>query len=229
MAKDIVARLKVGSKTFEIMVNVDSAMKIRKNLGENVQNALAINTIFTNARNGSKAGGADLMTAFGTEDIIQIATRIIKKGEMEIPQEYRDTEQENKKKKVIDYFVRNAIDVKSGRPFTPQMISSAIDQAGVNIDNRSLEQQLTVITEKLQTILPLRIETKKLAITIPAVHTGKAYGVFNDYKEKEDWLPNGDLRVIINVPIGLQSEFYDKLNAITHGAALSEEIKEAKK
>ena len=35
-------------------------------------------------------------------------------------------------------------------------------------------------------------------------------------------------RVTVNVPLGLQSEFYDKLNAITHGAALSEEIKEEK-
>ena len=57
------------------------------------------------------------------------------------------------------------------------------------------------------------------------MHTGRAYGIINEYKEKEEWLGNGDLKVIVNIPVGLQSEFYDKLNSITHGAALTEELK----
>lgn len=229
MPKDTVARIRIGSKTFEVVVDLELAVKLRKGMPGSIQNALLSNVIFTNAKNGSKASSEDLMSAFGTEDVFQIAEKIVKKGEVEISKEYRDNEQENKKKKIIDYFVRNAVDARSGRPFTPQVISSAIDQTGVNIDNKSMDQQLSAITEKLQAILPLKIETKKLAITIPAIHTGKAYSVVNEYKEKEDWLANGDLRVIVNIPVGLQGEFYDKLNGIIHGAALTEEIKEIKK
>jgi len=218
-------KIKVANKPFEIMVDLEKALKLRKGEPVNIQQALLVNEIYVNHKTGSKAASADLMTCFGTTDVLAVADRIIKKGDIQLPQEYRDDQQEAKRKKAIDWFVRNAVDARNGRPFTPQMIESAIKQAGVNITNVPIEQQIADITGKLQILLPLKIETKKIAITLPAVYTGKAYGIFNEYKEKEEWLSNGDLKVIINIPVGLQLDFYDKLNAITHGAALSEEIK----
>ena len=58
------------------------------------------------------------------------------------------------------------------------------------------------------------------------MHTGKAYGLLAEYKEKEEWLSNGDLQITLNIPVGIQMEFYDKLNSITHGSAITEEINE---
>ena len=220
-------KIKVANKPFEIMVDLDLALKLRKGEPVNIQQSLLVNDIFVNHKTGSKAASADLTTCFGTTDVLAVATRIIQKGDIQLPQDYRDEQQETKRKKVTDWFVRNAVDARNGRPFTPQMIESAIKQACVNITNAPVEGQIAAITEKLQVVLPIKIETKKLIITLPAIYTGKAYGVFNEYKEKEDWLSNGDLKVTINIPVGLQSEFYDKLNAITHGAALSEEVKQA--
>jgi ribosome maturation protein SDO1 len=81
------------------------------------------------------------------------------------------------------------------------------------------------LVAKLQPIIPIRIETKRISLTIPARFTGQVYGLLKDYKESEDWLANGDLKAIINIPAGMQLDFYDKLNAITHGAVLSEELK----
>ena len=52
------------------------------------------------------------------------------------------------------------------------------------------------------------------------------YGLVAQYKEKENWLNDGSLEVIVNVPAGIVIDFYDKLNSITHGSALTEEIKE---
>ena len=92
--------------------------------------------------------------------------------------------------------------------------------------NTSIESQIPEIIEKISAILPIKMETKKIRILVPAIHTGKAYGVFSQYKEKENWLSNGDLEVIVSVPSGLLMDFYDKLNAITHGSAITEEIKE---
>lgn len=219
-------KISVGGKHFEIMVDLQLALKLRKGEPVNIQNALLVNEIFVNHKTGAKAASADLMTAFGTADVLAVADRMIKKGDIQLPKDYRDEQQDNKKKQVTDWLVRNAVDVRSGRPFTPQMIENALKQAGVNITNVPVDQQINTITESLKTILPLKIETKKIAITIPAIHTGKVYGLVKDYKEKEDWLSNGDLKVIINIPVGLQMEFYDKLNAVTHGAALTEEIKQ---
>jgi ribosome maturation protein SDO1 len=225
-ARNTLARIKINNKHFEIMVDLDLALKLRKGENVNIQNVLLANDVFTNSQNGSKASSSDMITCFGTSDVNAVATRIVQKGDIQLPKDYKDEQSENKKKQVVDFFVRNAVDARTGRPFTSQMIENALDQKGINITNQPLDRQISGITEALKTILPIKIETKKLAITIPAIHTGKVYSIINQYKEKEDWLNNGDLRVIINIPVGLQMEFYDKLNAVTHGSAVSEEIKE---
>jgi len=224
-ARNTLARIKINNKHFEIMVDLDLALKLRKGENVNIQNVLLANDIFTNSQNGSKAASADMMTAFGTADVLAVATRIVQKGDIQLPKDYKDEMQDNKKKQIVDFLVRNAVDARTNRPFTPTSIENALSQAHINISNQPIDSQISSITEALKTILPIKIETKKLSITIPAIHTGKVYALINQYKEKEDWLNNGDLRVIINIPVGLQMEFYDKLNGITHGSALSEEVK----
>ena len=152
--------------------------------------------------------------------------KIVKKGQVAVTQEFRDENLENRKKQVIDFLVRNAVDARTGRPFTPEMLENSIKEAGVRIEDKPVDKQINNILEDLKKVIPLKIETKKLKIKIPAEHTGKIYGILQEYKEKEDWQGDGSLVVILNIPVGIQSEFYDKLNNITHGTALSEEVKE---
>ena len=129
-SKIVPAKMKVNGKNFEILVDVESALKLRKGLPVNIKNVLAADGIFTNSKTAAKAASADLITAFGTEDIYAVADRIVKKGDIEIPQELRDAEQENRRKKITDFFIRNAIDAKNNRPFTPQQIESAMNHVG---------------------------------------------------------------------------------------------------
>ena len=82
------------------------------------------------------------------------------------------------------------------------------------------------ILEQLSKVIPIKIEVKRVKVIIPAMHTGKAYGVISTYKETENWLNDGSLEVVVKVPAGMIMDFYDKLNSITHGSALSEELKE---
>lgn len=225
MATNTLVKMRVGSKHYEILVDLELALKLRKGEPVNIQNVLLANNIFTNHKSGEKAADSDLMAAFGTSDVLAVADRMVKKGDIQLPKEYKDEQQDNRRKQVVDWIVKNAVDAKTGRPFTSQIIEKALEQAKVNVTNVPLDQQISGITESLKTIIPLKVETKKLALTIPAQYTGRVYGVVNQYKEKEDWLADGSLKVIVNLPVGLQSEFYDKLNAVTHGAALSEELK----
>ncbi len=126
----------------------------------------------------------------------------------------------------MDFLSRNASDPRSGKPYTPDKIKTALAEAHVNIKNVSVEQQIQDIVSALSSIIPIKLETKRFKITIPAIHTGKVYGVVNQYKEKEDWKNNGDLEVVAKIPAGLVMDFFDKLNSVTHGSALTEEIKE---
>jgi len=218
------ARIKQKGKHFEIIVDLDKALSFKK--GEPINDFLEGNEIFSDSKKGMKAPVSDLKESFGTDNIQEIAEKIVKSGEVLLTQDHRDEEKEKKYKQVIDFLVNNSIDPQTSNPITGDRIKSALEQAHINIKNIPIENQITDIVEKINKIIPIKIETKKVKMTIPAIHTGKIYGLVNQYKEKENWLSNGDLEVIINVPSGIIIDFYDKLNSATHGSVLTEEIKE---
>ena len=219
------ARIKQKGKNFEIIVDLDKALAFKKGSGS-VSDFLEADTIFTDSKKGFAASDKDLQEAFATTDTNAIAEKIVKNGEILLTQEHRDEARETKVKQVVDFLTMNASDPQTGRPHTSDRIKSALDQVQVNIKNTPIESQIPEIVSKISSILPIKLETKRIKITVPAIHTGKTYGLFNQYKENENWLSNGDLEVTINMPSGLIMDFYDKLNSITHGAALTEEIKE---
>jgi len=223
---NVEARLKVKGKEYQILVDADKALELKKGSDVSIDEVIAIDEIFYDYKKGLKASFSDLEDAFGTSDVKEVAKKIIVQGEIVLPSEYRKKDQENRVRQVIDFLVRNAVDSTTGKPIPETRIEEAIKQASVNIENKPVEVQINKILSKLKEIMPISIETKKLRVTVPSAHSGKVYGLLNEYKEKEEWLGNGDLVCVINIPAGLEMEFYDKLNAVTHGSAIVEEIKE---
>ena len=174
------ARIKKAGKRFEIIVDLDDAMKLKK--GEISLISVEGDSIFSDSKKGQRASPSDLKQAFGTEDVSEIASIIIKEGEVLTTQEYRSEEQEKKFKQVVDFLVSNAINPQTNNPHTPERIRSALEEAHVNIKNVPVENQISEIVELVSKIIPIKIETKKIKITIPALHTGKAYGIVNQYR-----------------------------------------------
>ena len=220
----VIARIKVNGKHFEILVDADLAIAMKKTGEGNIDEILSVDAVFSDSKKGLHAATSDLDEAFGSSVVNDIAKQIITKGEIQIPQEHREKMRGEKFKQVVDFLVRNSINPQTSNPYTPERIERALDEAGVNITNKPIETQVKGIVSDLSKVLPIKIETKCLKIVIPAQYTGQAYGLLNTYKESEEWLGNGDLQIIVNVPTGFQMEFYDKLNAATHGSAVSEEV-----
>ncbi|MCK5625171.1 ribosome assembly factor SBDS [Candidatus Pacearchaeota archaeon] len=218
------ARIKKAGKNFEILVDLDDALKFKK--GEISSIDAEGDKIFTDSKKGQVPSTDDLNEAFKTTDTNQIVETIIKNGEIQLTQEHRGAEQEQKFKQVVNFLATNAVDPQTKNPHTPERIRNALEQAHINIQNTPIENQIKDIIAEVSKIIPIKLETKKVKITIPAIHTGKAYGVVSQYKEEEKWLDNGDLEIIVSVPSGIIIDFYDKLNSITHGSALTEEIKD---
>jgi ribosome maturation protein SDO1 len=218
----VTARIKIKGKHYEILVDLDEALKVKAGKG-NIASAVISQYVCTDIKKGIKASNADLTDAFATTDLYTVAKKIILSGEVQKTQEFRDTEKENKIKQVLNLIIKNAVD-QNGRPYTEERLKRAIEESHYNFDNRPPEQQMPLLVEKLKTIIPIKIEMKKIKLTIPAQYTGQVYGLLKEYKQSEDWLPNGSLKAVINIPAGMQLDFYDKLNNITHGAVQSEEI-----
>ena len=218
------ARIKQKGKHFEIIVDLDSAMKFKK--GQTSFFEAEDERIFANSRKGEVASNSDLMSSFGTTDIAEIAKRIVKEGEVLLSQDYRDEEREKRLKQVVDFLSKNSVNPQTGNPHTPDRIHKALEEAHVNIKNAPIDSQIADIINQISGIIPIRVETKKIKILIPAIHTGKAYSIISQYKEEENWRNDGSLEVIVSVPAGMLMDFYDKLNSATHGSSLTEEMKQ---
>ena len=199
---EVIAKLKHGNKEFEILVDLDKAIDFKQGKPVEIRNVLAFDKVFTDVKKGMHASEADMKSEFKTTDVYQVAEQIIKKGTVQLTAEYRQKLRDAKVKQIVAFLSRNCIDPQTNLPHPPLRIENAIDEASVQID-----------------------EFKKLAVRIPAEHTGKAYSALKEYMTKEEWQSDGSLIAICELPAGLQMEFYNKINSLTHGSAETKEIK----
>ena len=219
-----IARIKKASKHFEVIVDLEEALKFKR--GESDSFEIEGDRIFTDHKKGLVPSQEDLKNAFGTTDVGEIAKRIVKEGEVLLTQEYRSEEREKKFKQAVDFLVRNAVDPQTGNPHTAERIKNALEQSGINLKNAPIESQIKEIIEAVSKILPIKIKTKKVKVIIPPIHVGRAYGLVSQYKEQEEWKDDGSLEVVLNIPQGHLMDFYEKLNSMTKGSAIAEELKE---
>ncbi len=219
------ARVTKNGKHFEILVDLEQAMKFRKDEpGSSLSSAVLTNAVFHNLKSGEQASRESLMEAFETSDFQTVATKIIKGGEVVKTVESMKENQDKKYKQVVDFLVKSAVSPE-GRPYTPDRIMKSLSEAHVNIKNKPIESQVIEIIEQLSKVLPIKMEKKRVKLTIPVAHTGKAYGLVKEFMVEEKWLENGDLQVIIEMPTAMIFDFYDKINKATQGSVMSEELK----
>jgi len=226
--KAVIARLKAEGDKYEILVDCDTALQFRQGKNVSMEDVLASEKIFTDAKRGIVASQHRMMAIFGTEDHEEIAKIILKKGEVQITAEHKGKEIEEKKRQILAYIHRNGVDPKTHMPHPPQRIELAFEEAKIHIDERKgVNEQVNDIVKKLQPILPIKFERKQIAIRIPAQFAAKIYGTVKGMSVivKEDWLDDGSWKGIVEIPAGMQNDLFDKLNSMTHGSIEVETLK----
>src|SRR6056297_3173079 len=114
------ARIKKDGKHFEVLVDLENAMKFRK--GETDFLEPEIDRVFKDSKKGEVPPVSMLEEAFGNTDPIEITKEIVKKVEVLLTEVYRDAKKEKKLKRVVDFLSRNAINPQTGNPYTPERI-----------------------------------------------------------------------------------------------------------
>ncbi len=224
----IVARYDKKGKHFEILVDPKAVEMILEGKQINILDYLAIDLIFKDARKGDKASEESLKEVFGTTDVAEIAIKIIKEGDFQLTTKQRREMQERKRKAIVDYIARSSMDPRTKLPHPRDRIERAIEEAGVHIDAfKPVEEQIKKVIDAIRPILPISIENVKIEIRIPAQYAGRAYGeLINMGKmHKEEWLSDGSFKCILEIPAGMQTQLYDKLNAITKGEVVTRLLK----
>jgi ribosome maturation protein SDO1 len=231
-ANQALARLKKQNMTFEIIVNPKLAFTYiqeyrHPSTDENktipsIIDILEIDIIYNDASKGERASEDDLMYVFKTTDVIQIAKHILEEGTLQLTQEQRKELAEKKRKQIINWVSKNAIDPKTNLPHPPARIENAMEYGKIRVDPfKSIDEQLKDIVKKLMEYLPIRVEQVKLAVRMPAEYGGKAYGLVKRFgtMEKEDWSSTGNWICVLTLPAGRQADFIDSIEKLTRGKA----------
>jgi ribosome maturation protein SDO1 len=219
------ARLKTHGKTFEIVVDPDLAIRYKeiqksgKSSDLDLTEIVKSEEIFYDASQGIFASETEINDIFGTNEPLEAAEQILRDGEIQITAEHRARIREQKRKKIVDIIHRNAIDPRTNNPHPTTRIETAMDEAKVKIDElRKAEEQVDDIVHKINPILPIKFEKKKIEVKVFADHAAQLYGFFKKWKIlDESWNSDGSLSVKLEIPAGLQNDFFDKLNSMTQG------------
>jgi|TARA_B100001971_G_C18216468_1_gene554202 ribosome maturation protein SDO1 len=217
----IIARLKTNNQTFEILVDCNMALALKEGKNVDMKDILAAVKIFSDAKKGLEASENAMKQIFETSDPEDIAKTIIQKGEIHLTSEYKTNLREQKRKQIINVIHVNGVDPKTHLPHPPQRIENAFEEAKIHVDEfKSVQEQVQEVLKKIRPILPIKFEVKEISVKIPADFAAKSYQILNSFgtKLKEDWQSDGSLLTVLEMPGGLENDFYDKLNSLTHGS-----------
>lgn len=217
----VIARLKKGGR-FEILVDPDGALALRKGEKIDIEDVLAVEDIFEDAHKGDRVPEDDLLRAFRTIDVLEIAKKIVENGEIQLTTDQRKKIVEQKKKKVVDIIATNAINPQTNTPHPPSRIERAIEEAGVHIDIfKSTEDSVNEVMKKIRPLIPIRFEEVEVAVKVSAEHAAKSYGDIRKFGKlvKEEWQNDGSWIGIVKIPAGIQDDFYSLVNHLTKGEA----------
>jgi ribosome maturation protein SDO1 len=219
--KFTVARITIGTEHFEVLVKPEKAFDYRLGKIAAITEVLVTETIFSDANKGTRVAEENLRKAFGTTDGLKIAESILKKGTLQLTTEQRRKMTEEKRKQIIDFISRQAVDPRTNLPHPPLRIENAMEQIHYPIDPfKPVEEQAKDIIKLLRPILPLKIEQLAVGVTLPAQYSAKAYGTIKNFGtiKREEWRPDGSWHGVLEMPAGLYAPLIEKLGEITKGS-----------
>ncbi len=215
----VTARFDSKGEKFEILVDPDLALELRKGREVNYADLLAVETVFKDAAKGTEQSPEALSKAFGTTDIQQVAQKIITQGEVQLTTEQRRRIRETRIRETIEFIARNAVNPQTNAPHPPKRIENALAEAKIRIDEmKSVEEQVPGIIKELGKIIPISLERIRIAVKIPTEHAAKTEHVLHKYNlVNEQWQADGSLVAIVEMPAGLKLDFLNALNSTCHG------------
>jgi len=189
-----VVRYSFEGEKFEILVKPDPALDYKLGKKKDVSAVLVSEEIYTDSGKGTKPGNEKLLKAFKTEDQAEIAHIILQKGILNLTTDQRRKMIDEKKKQIVQFIVKTYVDPKSHLPHPPIRVEQAMKDARVSVDpQKSVDEQMQDIVEKLRSIIALKSENLQLEIIIPAQYASQSYAVLKSVGslKNEEWQNNG--------------------------------------
>ncbi len=215
----LIARLERNGEHLEILVDPKKGYEYKTGVKKDFSNVLAFDEVFKDANKGERATAAALKKAVGTDDVMKAAQFILDHGELQLTTDQRRKAVAEKHAKIVALIAQMVMDPKTKAPHPPARIELALAEARFHVDAfKRAEEQVEDAIESIREIIPISTDKIKVAVKVPANFAPKVYGLLKEFGiQKEEWGSDGSLMVVLEMPVGLEAGFYDRLNNQTAG------------
>lgn len=216
----VVARWVVGGNHFEVLVDPLAVQAVKNGTEIDLEKRLRQDCIYKDAKKGDKISDEFLLKQFNTTDVVAIAKQIILLGEVQITTDQRRAMTETKRRQIVDFIARNAINPQTGAPHPAARISAALDEAKFHVDPfKDEETQAKEALDKLRPLIPIRLEHVKVRVRVQAAMYPK---IISDIKAlghilEEEWGTDGSWTGVVDIPGGAQADLQERLKGKTKG------------
>lgn len=219
LEKAVVARFEHSGHRFEVLVDPDLAFAIRQGQDVKTDSLLANELVYKDANKTEEASSELVQKTFGTTDVLTVALRIIKDGNVQLTTEQKRHLMDVRKKEIVNFIVMNAINPQTSAPHPPQRIENALSEIRFQPDLfKSTQEQVNEALKEIRKLIPISLEKLRVVVRIPTQYAAKCTPIFHQYGvQKEEWQNDGSLVGLFELPVGLKQDLFNKLNSLTQG------------
>jgi ribosome maturation protein SDO1 len=220
----VLARLEKGGKRYEVLVDSELVDAFQENPESvNIDDLLAIDEVFHDARAGDRPTEEALTSNFDTLDIVKLTQIILDRGSIQLTTNQRKAMVETKRQQIIHEIHSTAVDPRTKSPHPRTRIELAFEESKFNVDPfKTVEVQVKEAVAMLKPMIPLSFEAVRLAFRIPAGGYQAVHQFLRTHVEKDEWLSNGDWACVIECSAAIKDSLVSKVL----GKAKGSEVKE---
>jgi len=218
----VLARYEYGGKRYEILIDPTLVDAYRNDAQSvDLDDLLATDEVWHDARAGDRPTSDDLHSAFGTADLADCVSKIMNKGSIQLTTAQRKKRIIAIRTAIIHRISSTAIDPRSKMPHPPSRIETALEESRYSIDPfLSIDRQVNDAIKLMRPIIPLKFATARLAFRIPGVEYSAVQSILRELIIKDEWLSNGDWACVVDVPAGSKIDLMGEIAKRSKGSAV---------
>ncbi|HJM66196.1 MAG TPA: ribosome assembly factor SBDS [Candidatus Thalassarchaeaceae archaeon] len=218
----VLARYEYGGKRYEILIDPTLVEAYRSDAQSvDLDDLLATDEVWHDARAGDRPTSDDLHSAFGTADLADCVSKIMNKGSIQLTTAQRKKRIIAIRTAIIHRISSTAIDPRSKMPHPPSRIETALEESRYSIDPfLSIDRQVNDAIKLMRPIIPLKFATARLAFRIPGVEYSAVQSILRELIIKDEWLSNGDWACVVDVPAGSKIDLMGEIAKRSKGSAV---------
>ncbi|XP_065313462.1 ribosome maturation protein SBDS-like isoform X2 [Gordionus sp. m RMFG-2023] len=221
--------MKKGGKHFEIACYKNKVQSWRNKIEKDIDEVLQTPVVFANLSRGQIAKKEDLISAFGTDNMMEACLKILEKGDLQISDKERQNNQQTMFKDIATIVSNKCINPETNKPYPITMIENAMKEIhySINPKKNSKQQALDVIKKLKETISIERVQMK-IKLQCSAKFSKKIIEkmsiIENSTTENKTRLDNGDLELVLLIDPGTLRSIDEIVRNETKGQGIVEII-----